>query len=194
MATRPQLVSGARGLIQALNDDGTIINLGFATDINVNVRHSVKPTYVMGEMNAAAIDSLTYDVDCSIGRVIPVNASDAAVDSGGNPPVAPRSSTVTSRDIGLEANSGGTHTTGTAAGFFNDMIFTGELNIVLQDRVTGAYIASVKSCRFAGRTLNNTSGDLSNERLNFVGIYDTGYIAKNGQPRQAPEMGYGVNG
>ena len=80
---RPQLLSGARGLIQIFNRESQQFEtIAYSTDINISVRSNVRPTYVMGRMNAGAIDTLAYDVEVSIGRVVPVNAPDAAVGVG----------------------------------------------------------------------------------------------------------------
>lgn len=173
MASRPQLLSGARGLIK----NGSTV-LAVATDITVNTRHNVRPTYTIGDMNASAIDTLSYDVDVSVGRVIPVNAkdSDANLQSGTE---TGRTGTITAIELGLET-------------VIALMTSADDLNIVLQDRVTGATIASVKGCRFSGRTESMNATDIANERLNFTGIYDAGYSAPGGLPDNSATDGYGL--
>jgi hypothetical protein len=173
MSSRPQLLSGARGLIK----NGATV-LAVATDITVNTRHNVRPTYVVGDMNAAAIDTLSYDVDVSVGRVIPINAAGADA----NPPagtVAPRATTITAIELSLET-------------VIALMTSATDLNIVLEDRVTGATIASVRGCRFSGRTESMNATDVATERLNFTGIYNSGYSAPGGTPDNAATDGYGL--
>ncbi len=151
----PQLLSGARGLIQKFNrETGQFETLAFATDISVNERAGVRQTWVMGSMNPAAIDPLSIDVDVSIGRVVPVNNPDG---SNKNPSAIA---------AGLET-------------VINQMVSAEDLNIALQDKVTGKYILSVKNCRFAGRTFGTNAGDVANERFAFTGIYDSGYDSEN---------------
>lgn len=176
----PQLLSGARGQIY----NGTTL-LAVATDITVNVRHNVRPTYVIGDENAAAIDSLAYDVDVSIGRVIPVNLTSDATNSV--PPAAvPPGPAVTSTENKISAISLGLEAV------LNTVISAPDIYIVLQDRVTGATIASVQGCRFSGRTQSMNANDIANERLNFVGIYDGGYAAPGGTAENSATTGYGL--
>jgi hypothetical protein len=171
----PQLLSGARGVIK----NGESV-LAFATDITVNVRHNVRPTYVMGRMNAGAIDSLSYDVDVSVGRVIPVNAKDADYDPANTPNTEVRESSISAISVGLEA-------------IIAQMVASGDLNIVLTDRATGATISSVKGCRFTGRSMSMNANDVASERLTFQGIYDAGYTGTGGgQPENSATDGYGV--
>lgn len=173
----PQLLSGARGLIQRLNTaTGQFETVAFATDISVNVRQSTRQTYVVGRMNAAANDSLSYDVDVSIGRVVPVNAADAAFDATANPPqpqVQARAQQATAVGLGLEP-------------LINTFVSSEDITIALQDKVTGQYISAVRGCRFAGRSLGTNAGDVASERLQFIGIYDTGVQGEN----VASNLGY----
>jgi hypothetical protein len=186
MASNPQLLSGARGVILS----GTNA-LAIATDITINVRHNVTPTFVIGDMNAAAIDSLAYDVDVSIGRVIPVNSANATPNPSKTPPVAgsnqstgsfdgaPSVTAISAIGLGLEE---------TIAAITS----AADLYIVLQDRVTGATIASVQGCRFSGRTQSMNANAIATERLSFVGIYDAGYTGTNGTPDNTATGGYGL--
>lgn len=178
----PQLLSGARGLIFKGQTA-----IAVATDITVNVRHSVRPTFVVGDMNAAAIDSLSYDVDVSVGRVIPVNKVDADASATNTPSVAGSNSEISAISLGMEV-------------VIAAMTSASDIVIALQDRVTGAYIASVQGCRFSGRTQSMNANDIANERINFVGIYDAGYAGASGNPDNTPGnlashdsgLGYGV--
>lgn len=174
MASTPQLLSGARGLI--LN--GTNI-LAITTDITINVRHNVRPTYVLGDMNAAAIDSITYDVDVSIGRVIPMNSAHANTDLPAGT-VTGSNAEISAISVGLEP-------------VLATMISANDINIILQDRVTGATIGSVQGCRFSGRSMSTNATDIASERLNFVGIYDAGYAGQGGTPDNSATGGYGVS-
>lgn len=175
MSANPQLLSGARGLIF----QGTTV-LAVATDISVNVRHTVRPTFVMGDMNAAAIDSLSYDVDVSVGRVIPVNTSSASADPTKDPKVVGNNAEISAISLGLEQ-------------VIAQITSSSDIVIALQDRVTGAYIASVQGCRFSGRTQSMNANDIANERLTFVGIYDSGYQPSSGNPdNTVAQLGYGL--
>lgn len=163
---RPQLLSGARGLIKRYNPNTQQFEpLAFATDISVNVRIGNNPTYVMGNMNPRMIDPISYDVDVSVGRVIPMNAPDNS---------NPRSSTVTAIGIGLET-------------IIAQMVSAEDIVISLQDKVTGKHLTSVHGCRFAGRNIRAGATDIGAESINFVGIYDSGYEGEN-----AAQTGYGV--
>lgn len=186
--SNPQLLSGARGIIF----QGQTA-LAVATDISVNVRQSVRPTFVVGDMNAVAIDSLAYDVDVSVGRVIPVNTAQANASSTSTPPVTGTN--------GPNAGSFEGQTTATAISAIGlgleqviaTMVSASDIVIALQDRVTGAFIASVQGCRFSGRTQSMNANDIANERLTFVGIYDAGYQPANGTgDNTASALGYGL--
>lgn len=168
----PQLLSGARGLIQLLDTStGQFNTIAFATDITINTRQGVRQTFVVGRLNAGSVDSLTYDVDVSIGRVVPVNnQGEGAVDE-----TAARPDTATALGIGLEP---------LIAGF----VSAEDLSIALQDKVSGQYISSVRNCRFSGRSLGTNANDIAQERINFIGIYDTGYADENA----ASSLGYEV--
>jgi len=162
----PQLLSGARGVIQILDvDSGEATILAFATDINVNIRQAVRQTYVVGKMNPGAIDSLTYDVDVSIGRVVPVNARNAN-EGEDTDTLDAREATATALGIGLEP-------------LISSFISAEDLTIAVQDKVTARFVSSIRNCRFAGRTLGTNANDIAQERINFIGIYDTGVDGEN---------------
>jgi hypothetical protein len=163
---QPQLVSGARGLIQLFNPTNQQFEtIAFSTDINVDVRVGVQQTFVMGRTNAGAIDTLAYDVTVSVGRVIPVN-SPGSLD--------PRTKGATAISAGLET-------------VIAQMVSAEDLSIALLDRVTNKYIVSVKGCRFSGRTMRMSSNQVATETLNFTGIYDSGVDGENTSEDQGYE-------
>lgn len=166
----PQLLSGARGTISikkpVKGDDGkfsvTTEVIAIATDISVSVRHDLRPVYLMGSMNASLIEPTGIDVDCSIGRVIPIGQKDA-----------------------LKAGS-----TSISAGFeysIDDVLSVGAVDITITDSATQKIISSVIGARFTGRSTGVSTGDLASERYNFVGIYDAGY----GGLESSATTGYG---
>lgn len=184
MATRPQLFSGVRGQFVFTKPDGAKTTFAFATDISVSVRHAVRPSYVLGDMNAIAIDSLSYDVDISIGRLVPVNSSDptkATIKTPGAPEIEP----------GQGYGSAETLTTAIKAGLevsIASILVSNSVDLDIIDRTTGKTIASVKECRFAGRSSSLNAQDVLTERLNFVGIYDAGYDGTS----NSATIGYGL--
>jgi hypothetical protein len=149
--SQPQLFSGARGIIY--KDEKAI---AVAIDITVTVREGVRQTYVMGSYVPAAQDPTSIDVDCSIGRVIPLNPKDA---TSVTPPI-------TSIDLGLEDK-------------ISDVLTAQSLTITIQDKISVGgkqnIVASIREARFQGRNLGVNAADIANERLNFVGIYDSGF-------------------
>jgi hypothetical protein len=177
----PQLLSGARGVIQKSNPTtGALETICYATDINVNVRVGVRTSYVMGRMNGAANDSLSYDVDVSLGRVIPMQSSDGS--APGTPWVPPTAN----------GQKGMTEAPTAVASGLEPIIklitSTPDLTIALFDQVTGQYVNSVIGCRFAGRTEGTNAGDVGSERLNYVGLYDAGYASTE----NSATTGYGL--
>lgn len=162
----PQILTGARGLIQLLDvSTGQFNTIAFAIDININIRQGVRTTYVVGKMNPGAIDSLTYDVDVSVGRVIPVNTAGTTGEGPVDESTA-RPDTATALGVGLEP-------------LITTFVSSEDLSIAIQDRVTSNYISSVRNCRFAGRSFGTNANDVAQERLNFIGIYDTGFNDEN---------------
>jgi hypothetical protein len=185
MSTRPQLFSGVRGQFVFTKADGTKETFAFATDVSVSVRHSVRPSYVLGDMNAIAIDSLSYDVDVSIGRLVPVNNSD------------PTKATLSTTTAGGLATPGAGYgaaeklTTSINSGLeisIPQILISNSVDLDIVDRTTGKTVASIKECRFAGRSSSLNAQDVLTERLNFIGIYDAGY---EGTANSAT-IGYGV--
>lgn len=196
MASRPQLLTGARGVIDLTRttDAGPVTKtVAFSTDITINVRHTVKQTFTIGDMNASAIDSISYDVDVSVGRVVPVTTVDAdsSVQNG-----APPSSGAALQ----EGSIGGTGIQDTtisaiAIGFeevLNLIRSADDIVIRITDRNSGMDIGRVSGCRFSGRSMTMNAGDTATERLNFTGIYDAGMKVGAGPSDNSATDGYGV--
>jgi len=160
---KPQLLSGARGLIKYIDSKGATQTLGIATDISINTRENLRPSYVIGQIGPVSIEPLSLDVDCSIGRLVPVNLTTGL----------PKS--VSAIDLGLEEK-------------INEILTTAAIEIQIYDKSSTegeVLVSSIKEARFTGRSLSVSSGDVAQERLNFVGIYDAA------GPGQAPdETGY----
>jgi len=172
--SNPQLLSGARGLVSYKDSQGNPFTLAIATDITINVRAAVRDSFVMGRLNAATLDPTAIDVDCSIGRLIPVNTSTLnSQPAAGKHTVGNGVGATTAIELGLEE-------------LINNILSANAIEISLQDSVTGQFTSSVKQARFTGRTLSDAAGDVANERLNFVGIYDSGTNGENSAP-----TGYG---
>jgi hypothetical protein len=178
----PQLLSGARGVIQFSNPaTGALETLCCATDINVNVRVGVRTTYALGSINGKANDATSYDVDVSIGRVIPMQDASGQTPLG-TPwkPASKQGQTAlteapTAVGIGLEP-------------ILSQMTSSQDFTIALYDQVTEKYISSVRGCRFSGRSQGTNAGDVGTERLNYVGIFDAGYSSDE----NTANTGYGV--
>jgi hypothetical protein len=194
MADKPQLFSGARGLIKYKNSAGIDVTLAIATDISINVREQLRPSYVIGELGPLSIEPLSLDVDCSIGRLVPVNVG--TVQQGATPNAAPsalpgRASTdqapsalgsaKTAIDLGLEER-------------LDQILSAQSLEIAIYDKVSGGAdglktVSIIKEARFTGRSMTVSSGDVAQERLNFVGIWDSSVNAA-GEAQPADETGY----
>jgi hypothetical protein len=142
MATRPQLFSGARGLLAV---DGRV--LGFVTDVSVNIQANVRPVHTFGAPNARSVEPLSTGASLSIGRVFPMNKPDGSV--------------VNTSDIVLGIEP-----------IINLMLASEDISISLTDKITGRVVADVKNCRFAGRSLNLSASQIAQERIQLVGIYD----------------------
>ena len=162
----PQLASGARGVVQITDSAGVLKTLAVALDINVNVRSSVRETYVMGELNPVSLDPTSIDVDCSFGRVIPISkqTSSAPIDKTNH--VARSSGDAVNPTHAVEFN---------AEQLIQNTLTSNSIDIALYDTITNKYLATVKGARFSGRSLSTNTSDIANERLNFVGIWDAGY-------------------
>jgi hypothetical protein len=153
----PQLLSGARGRIKYKDSSGNESTLAFVTDVTVQATDSLKPTYVVGRISPVTIEPLSYDVRCSIGRIVPVNKNDSAE----------ALEKITSIDHRLEE-------------LINNILSSETVEIALEDQnpknpAAPNTLAVIKHARFAGRSSNLASQDTGNERYEFVGIYDGGY-------------------
>ena len=143
--TRPQLFSGARGQLKV---NGQLI--AFVTDVSVNVQANVRAVHTFGAPNARSVEPLSYGVNVTIGRVIPVNKPDGtAVDT----------STISNNFAGIEP-------------VINQMLFAEDITVSLLDSLTDQTVADVRNCRFSGRTLNLSAQQIANERIQLVGIFD----------------------
>jgi hypothetical protein len=180
MADKPQLLSGVRGIFQKSNPKtGVLETVAFVTDVSVNRRVGTRVTYVVGRMNGAAIDSLSIDVDVSIGRVIPMSDVQG---SAQNPWVPPVGSGQTGAKVGPTAIESGLEPT------IASMTTNDDFTLAIYDEATGQYVSSVRHCRFAGGSIGMGAGDIASERLQYVGIYDGGYAGTE----NAATTGYGV--
>lgn len=184
VSTQPQLLSGARGVISVkyAKDDGSRVDLtlALALDISVNVRESVRETYVMGALNPVTLDPVAIDVDCSVGRVVPVNRRNAAEPGANGAPIAGDAAGTTASPKNAVTGENGLSSAASAIQLgleetINRILTHDTVEIQIKDKITGKIIAVVKEARFAGRTLSTSTGDVANERINFVGIYDGGY-------------------
>ena len=146
MALKPQLFSGTRAKLTITGSKGDKI-LYFVTDISINVNNNVRPVHTFGAPNARSVEPLSTSCSASFSRVIPVNKPDGS---------AINTSLV---EIGIEP-------------LIASMTSSDDMSILLEDNVTGKIVASIKNCRFTGRTLSAGAGNIATERVNLVGIYD----------------------
>lgn len=145
MGNKPQLLSGARGKIVV---NGKI--WGYATDISIDAPVSVRAVHTLNSVSARSVETLQAGpCTVSIGRVIPVSNMD------GTP---------------LDTSAINTQ----AAPTIINMLKSEDITIDLVDNVTGKTYASVRNCRFAGRSMSLSASSLASERLSFMGIYDAG--------------------
>jgi hypothetical protein len=141
---KPQLFSGARGKL-IINGTTTI---AYVTEVSVTVNSNVRAVHTFGAPNARSVEPLSTSCSVSIGRVVPVNkpTGEAANTSAINNGIEP---------------------------IINQMLYAEDISVELQDSITGATIASVKNCRFTGRTLSVGAGNIASERITLMGIYDS---------------------
>ena len=167
---KPQLASGARGRISFMDSNGKITVLGFVTDISISESAGLRPSYVVGSINPVSIEPLSLDVNCSIGRIIPINAQTSSA----------LLSNVTSFDYKFQEA-------------IADILGKDHVEIILEDKNsangTPNIIGVVKYARFAGMSINTNAGDVSSERYNFVGIFDGGYKGSANGPES---INYGL--
>jgi hypothetical protein len=145
MATRPQLLSGARGKLK-ING----VEVAFITDVSVSIQAQVRPVHTFGAANARSIEPLATGAQVSIGRVFPVNSTNGT----------PVDTTSVSSKMG------------NVEPIIALMLTSSDIEVELTDRMAGVTVANIKNCRFAGRTFNVSASQIANERINLVGIYD----------------------
>jgi len=158
---KPQLLSGARGQIVVA---GKV--MAYVTDISIDVPHSVRPVHTFGAPNAKSVEPLQAGpCNVSLGRVIPVN------DSAGN--------SVDSSMIkeGVEPT-------------LMAMLTADDIRVDLIDKVTGVTYASVRNCRFAGRSISMSASQLATERIQLMGIYDAGKVSGGGAQNTPTTLGF----
>lgn len=141
--TRPQLYSGARGQLKI--NGGTAI--AFITDVTINVQANVRAVHTFGAANARSIEPLSYGASVTIGRVIPINRTD------GTP--------VNTSDVQLGIEP-----------IITQMLAAEDITVSLYDSISGVLVSEVRNCRFAGRSLNLSSQQIAQERIQLVGIFD----------------------
>lgn len=160
---KPQLASGARGQITFKDSADTSVVLGYATDITINRRDQLMPTYVIGEYGPKTLEPLSVDADCSIGRFVHVNTSTTSGTGSGS---ATNTYALKFEEIYSKLGS------------------ASAVEISLFDK-NNKEIGTLKEARFTGRSMSVNSGDVARESLNFVGIY----IAVEGK-QVAEKTGY----
>lgn len=142
--SKPQLLSGARGKLKI----GSTA-LAYITDVSISYSVNVRPVHTFGALNARSVEPLQAGpVQVTIGRLIPVNdAGGAAVDTS-------------SISAGIES-------------VINYMLIADDIEVTLEDRITGQTIANIKNCRFAGSSKSMSASQLATERIQLMGIYDS---------------------
>lgn len=158
---KPQLLSGARGQIKVA---GKV--LAYVTDISIDMPHSVRPVHTFGAPNAKSVEPLQVGpCTVSLGRVIPVNdSSGAAIDSSAiHEGIQPT--------IAL-------------------MLTSDDITVELMDKVTGVTYASVRNCRFMGRSISMSASQLATERLQLMGIYDAGRVSGGAASNTPGTLGF----
>lgn len=147
MAARPQLFSGARGKLTIVGLKGTK-TIAYITEVSITVNSNVRAVHTFGAPNARSVEPLSTSCTVSINRVIPVNKPDGT---------AANTSAVNN---GIEP-------------LINEMLYAEDIQVQLEDRITGVTIASIQNCRFTGRTLSVGANNVASERITLVGIYDS---------------------
>jgi hypothetical protein len=142
MALRPQLFSGARGQLRVNG-----VAIAYITDVSVNIVNNVRAIHTFGAANARSIEPLSTTASVTIGRVIPVN------DGSGNPV------NTSAINTGIEP-------------VINQLLASEDISIDIIDKITQVTVASIKNCRFTGRSVSLSAQQVATERMTFVGIYD----------------------
>jgi hypothetical protein len=143
VATSPQLLSGARGLLYINN----LRLIAFVTNVSVNRQASVRAVHTFGSPAARSVEPLSTGVSLTIGKVIPMNTP-----SGG---------AVNTSDIAMGIES-----------VITDMLTASDITVTLLDQVTGQIVSDVRHCRFSGGSMNLSAQQLAQGSISLVGIYD----------------------
>jgi hypothetical protein len=139
---RPQLFSGARG---ELSIDGRVV--AYVTDVSVNITANVRAVHTFGAANARSVEPLSTGANVSIGRVFPLNRPDG--------------SAVNTSDIAIGIEP-----------IISLLLASDDITVSLIDKITNQSVASVRNCRFGGRNMTVGAQNLTNERIQLIGIYD----------------------
>lgn len=141
---KPQLLSGARGQLKV---NGKV--LAMVTDVSIDAPASVRAIHTFGALHARSVEPLQAGpCSVSIGRVIPMNDSKGAA-------------------VDYSAIASGLESTISA------MLTADDIEIELFDKLSQKSYAVVKNCRFAGRSVSVSAGNLASERISLMGIYDS---------------------
>jgi hypothetical protein len=133
--------------------------LAYVTDVSISVSVTVRPVHTFGAITARSVEPLqTSPVMVTIGRVIPMNKADGTSVNTSN--VAE----------GIEPTIAA-------------MLRADDIQVTLQDKITGKTIANVMNCRFAGSSKSLSASQLASERIQLMGIYDAGPNNQNSAPK-----------
>jgi hypothetical protein len=161
----PLLYSGARGRINYRDVNGNQRTLGIALDLSVSVNESVQQTFVIGSYNAPVLDPTAIDVSVSMSTVIPMNTATSSTTPATN---------ISAIDLGLEAS-------------IQNVLVSQSVTIEIMDRITNKVLASIRECRFAGRSISTSATGVASARYQFSGILDAG---RDGTENSAAKLGY----
>jgi hypothetical protein len=142
----PQLLSGARGTLTIIGSAGAK-TLGFITDMSITITNNVRAVHTFGAPNARSTEPLSTSCSVSFGRVVPVNS--------------PTGQNVDSSMVAMGIEP-----------LISEITTAEDVQVQLNDSVTGASIGNLLNCRFTGRTLSVAAGGVASERVNMIGIYD----------------------
>jgi len=141
---KPQLLSGARGQLKI---NGKV--LAMVTDVSIDAPASVRAVHTFGSVSARSVEPLQAGpCSVSIGRVIPLNNQ--------------KGEAVESSAIAMNIEP-----------TIQAMLTAEDITVELVDKITGKTYASVLNCRFAGRSMSVSAGNLASERISLMGIYDS---------------------
>lgn len=154
MSMKPQLLTGARGELSIAGK-----TVAYVTDVSISLSHNVRPIHTFGAPNARSVEPLSVSpVSVSVGRVVPVNSASDNSETG-----AKNTSAI---QMGAEPA-------------LQNILTADDVTIILKDKLTDKVVATVMNCRFSGRSLSVSAGQIATERLQFMGIYDAGQSSEN---------------